>query len=332
MAKINVPIDAKILYQMYEYAAYAEKHFKSEISGWAHYHPDKGIYKLAPLCKQEVSGAEVDNFPDEILNNMKYDISDMIVQWHSHVNMPTFQSQTDKNNIAEALDLFPCLISIVVNCKNEYTATLDYNVVGTKSMQVLLEENQSVGVNLVPYYANTKISDEVLAKCSRPVPKLPTGSIIHDYRSYGVGKNYNYVGTPSQYDLWKESKEKENEKTAKEFANEYLATIPSEDKTFGFSQELFIQTKLFMKSMENINTFNFSEYPGGAILLDYDTNSYLDLDLSDLTLNGNAGDTIKDTFTTWGKMVGIVYSVKELADLERLDALEKEQIKKMVGK
>lgn len=208
MAKMKIPIDAKVLFQMYEYAAYAKKHFKSEIAGWGHYNAENGIYKLAPLIKQTVQAADVDTFPNDILNDTKYDIRDLIVQWHSHVDMGVTPSSTDKQNIEDCLELFPMLISIIVNCKNEYSARLDFAKAGTGLIQLELDNPITIDVDLVPYYDNPKVSKEVLSKCSLPKPvtsnkvigfqpqsNFPPGTfnpiyaqqytptIVHDYRN-----------------------------------------------------------------------------------------------------------------------------------------------------
>ena len=65
--KIDITIDPAVLNKIFTYAHYADKHYGSEIAGWGHYTKDKGIYKLAPLSEQEVSSAEVEGFPDDIL-------------------------------------------------------------------------------------------------------------------------------------------------------------------------------------------------------------------------------------------------------------------------
>lgn len=173
---------------MYELAAYAEHHFQAEVAGWAHAN-ENGIYKLAPLCKQIVSGAEVNNFPDDILNNVKYDISDMIVQWHSHVFMSCSPSQPDKDTIKEALGLFPAIISIIINCKNEYKARLDIGKIKIASGYISIPQT-TFDVELVPYYDNPSVSKEVKAKLSKPKP-LPVAisTPVHHFPSgdrYGL--------------------------------------------------------------------------------------------------------------------------------------------------
>lgn len=164
--KIDIEIDAKVLYKMFELAAYANSLFNSEIAGWGHYSKENGIYKLAPLPKQTVSGAEVDAFPDEILRDQKYDISDLTVQWHSHVNFGCTPSAIDRTQIRESMKLFPYLITIIVNCKHEYTAE-----VHIKPKQVDLPEHITYEVNLIPYYDNIRVQKLVLKQCSKPKPK-----------------------------------------------------------------------------------------------------------------------------------------------------------------
>jgi len=160
MEKTNIPINAKVMSNMYQYAEYAKEHFGTEIAGWGHYSSENGIYKLAPLMEQEVSGAEVESFPDEILNDVNYDISNMIVQWHSHVDMSCTPSATDKKMIEDALELMPMIISIIVNCKNEYTATIAFKKAGIFQFDKIVK----LDVNLCLYYNNSKISNEVKLK------------------------------------------------------------------------------------------------------------------------------------------------------------------------
>jgi len=187
--KIQIKIDAKVFSQMFSYAHYAREHFGSEIAGWGHFNEKKGIYKLTPLPKQVVSGAEVDAFPDLILEDTSYDISDMIVQWHSHVDMGVFFSGTDNNNIKDCMKIFPMLISVIVNCKGQYIAKLSITKAGGASRITLPQIDYDV--ELIPYYSDKDISKEVLAKCSRPKP------IVHKnlYQvSDGNDRNYNPYG------------------------------------------------------------------------------------------------------------------------------------------
>ena len=162
--KIDIKIDAKVFYQMFEFSTYAKSLFGTEIAGWGHYTKDKGIYKLAPLPKQIISGAEVDTFPDEILRDTEYDISDMTVQWHSHVDFAPNPSGTDEALIRKAMELFPYLISIIVNCKNEYTAMLNIK----KSGEIYLPTPIRLDVNLVPYYDNSEVKTLVKKQCKQP--------------------------------------------------------------------------------------------------------------------------------------------------------------------
>lgn len=170
MTKLVVPIDAKVLYSMYEYAAFAKHIHGTEIAGWGHYSQKEGIYKLAPLPKQIVSGAEVDTFPAEIIRDVKYDISDMVVQWHSHVDMGVYPSSTDKDNIKQSMKLYPLLFSIIVNCKNEYSARLDIRRIAFGRDTLVLPESDIITYDVVlePYYANTVVYNEVKTKCSTP--------------------------------------------------------------------------------------------------------------------------------------------------------------------
>lgn len=179
MTKIQIPIDARVLYEMQEYAGYAKHHFASEIAGWAHYKQDRGIYKLAPLPKQEITGATADTSSMDVTNDINYDISDMVVHWHSHVDMMPNPSGTDLQQIKDTLGIMPMLISIIVNCKGQYTARLDVKQVGGK-FGVKLNSPESYEVELIPYYSNKKVSQEVLKKLRRPKPKKVNKSDFKD--------------------------------------------------------------------------------------------------------------------------------------------------------
>lgn len=170
MPKLRMPIDAKVFYQMYEYAAFAKAIRNSEIAGYGHFNEENGIYKLAPLTKQIVTGSDVDAFPSAIVNDVNYDISDMIVQWHSHVEMNTFFSGTDLRNIKDMLRMYPMLISIVVNVKHEYTARLDIRSIAYGNQRFRLPESDimTYDLELIPYYMNDIVWDEVTTKLRRP--------------------------------------------------------------------------------------------------------------------------------------------------------------------
>jgi len=178
--KMRMSIDARVLYQMYEYAAFAKAVYGSEIAGYGHYREKDGIYKLAPLTKQIVTGGDVDAFPSAIINDVKYDISDMVVQWHSHVEMSTFFSGVDQRNIKDMLKLYPLLISIVVNVKQEYTARLDIRNIayGKHTMRLPESEIVSFDLELVPYYSSDAVYNEVKEKLRRPRKKYVRTKII----------------------------------------------------------------------------------------------------------------------------------------------------------
>lgn len=173
MSKMRMPINAGVLYKMYEYAAFAKFIHGSEIAGYGHFSNEDGIYKLAPLAKQTVTGGDVDVFPQAIINDVNYDISDMVVQWHSHVEMAVFFSHQDATNIKNMLGLYPFLISIVVNCKHEYTARMDIrNIAYGKSVFRLPEADIiTYELELIPYYTNDEVYFEVEEKLHRPRKK-----------------------------------------------------------------------------------------------------------------------------------------------------------------
>jgi hypothetical protein len=206
---MKIKIKDEVFQQMFEYAFYAKKHFSSEIAGWGHYNNDRGIYKLAPLCEQTVEGSEVNNFPNDIMNDINYDMSDMLVQWHSHVDMPCAPSGEygDLGNIKQMLKIMPSIITIIVNCKGEYSARLDtVKIEGCGGIE--LTEPVTINLELIRYYDNDKISKEVLAKCRRPEKKIieervtaytPTRFSTPNYEGYynRVSKDY----TPPRKDF-----------------------------------------------------------------------------------------------------------------------------------
>ena len=197
MDKVKIPIDAKVLYQMYEYADYARRLHQSEIAGWAHYNKDRGIYKLTPLLRQEASGAEVIAFPNSILNDTKYDISDMIVQWHSHVMMSCSPSQPDRDLIQEALKLMPMIISIIVNCKGEYSAIAAFKRTDIFTFQDIVK----LDAELVTYYQNPLTAKEVKKKLYKPAPPPPPKPQETHWHKGQFGKWANGVFVPENKNL-----------------------------------------------------------------------------------------------------------------------------------
>lgn len=178
-------IDANALNKMFRYAQYAQEHFDSEIAGWAHYNDDQGIYKLAPLTKQKASRTEVDNFPNDILEKPGYDISDMMVQWHSHVNMNVFWSGTDENCIRETLKLTKTLISVVVNIFGEYKCRVDSIVLGRAKHMVELNQQITQDCILQPYHQSAQCESDVL-RCLKeePKPAYQPPVIYNGFRKY----------------------------------------------------------------------------------------------------------------------------------------------------
>ena len=186
--KIDINIKPDVFDKMFMYAHYAVKHFDSEVAGWGHYTLDKGIYKLAPLCEQTASTAEVEGFPDDILEMPDYDISDMCVQWHSHGRLGVMWSKTDEDNIADTLELTGFLISIVVNIKGEYKARVDYI---SHLDQVDIEEHISMKANIKRSYKNRGIEREILKKISEPVIPVPIpASAYNTYDKYSTYRQY----------------------------------------------------------------------------------------------------------------------------------------------
>jgi len=162
--KMKIKIQADVYHSLFEYARIAERKFQSEIAGWGHYSKKLGIYKLTPLPAQEVSGAEVDAFPNELLSNTDYDISDMIVQWHSHVNMATTPSSVDNANIKDTMKIMDNLISIIVNCKGDYSARIDFRNKNRFFDNIVTHDVELV----VDYHLDiASMEREVLAKCKK---------------------------------------------------------------------------------------------------------------------------------------------------------------------
>jgi hypothetical protein len=179
-------IDKDVLDKIFAYAKAAQIHKKSEIAGWGHYGgPNAGVYALAPLLKQYASGAEVETFPDAILHDTEYDISDMIVQWHSHVDMRVFWSKTDEECIEEALGLFPQLFSIVVNVRGEYKARLDIGKIKTASGYIPLDKQITIECDLSVY------NDDALVK-----------EVMKDVKKKLVDKPAPKFANTSKYQVW----------------------------------------------------------------------------------------------------------------------------------
>lgn len=184
--EIALLINGDVLNDIFKYAFYAYEHFDSEIAGWAHYKEERGIYKLAPLTKQVASGAEVDNFPNDLLEDESYDISDMMVQWHSHVNMNVFWSGTDEKCIKDTLKLTKTLISIVVNIFGEYKCRVDSIVVGRQRHMVSLNKQITQECILQAYHSDKMMERDVLRKLKKPAPMVPVVQNISQNTSYGA--------------------------------------------------------------------------------------------------------------------------------------------------
>lgn len=165
---MEIYIKNEVFQEMYEYAHWANEHFRSEIAGWGHYSDDKGIYKLAPLQKQIVSGAEVEQFPNDILNDVKYDISDLVVRWHSHVNMSCNPSKQDENQIEEIMELWDFAINIIINLKGDYSAYVYYKKMGRFKINPFASEK----IKLIPYFSNASKSKEVKERLQKYSPPL----------------------------------------------------------------------------------------------------------------------------------------------------------------
>uniref|UniRef100_A0A6H1ZLC7 Putative prokaryotic JAB domain contining protein n=1 Tax=viral metagenome TaxID=1070528 RepID=A0A6H1ZLC7_9ZZZZ len=172
-----VPIKASVFQQMVEYADWAHHHFESEISGWAHYNEKDGIYKLAPLSEQEASAAEVIAMPD-MIKNKKYDMSDMIVQWHSHVKMGCSPSGPDDRQRNEIAELTSVVISIIVNINYEHSC----HITLIKAGGITLDSPVTIPAKLSIYHTNDKVSQEVKQKLHKP---KPVEVKIDKYRNYG---------------------------------------------------------------------------------------------------------------------------------------------------
>lgn len=185
--EISLLINGDVLQEMFKYAYYAYEHFNSEIAGWGHYSEDKGIYKLAPLTKQEASRAEVDNFPNGILEDESYDMSDMMVQWHSHVTMDVFWSATDEKCIKDTLKLTKTLISVVVNVFGEYRCRVDSIVVGRQKHMVELNKQITQNCILQSYHNDKSLEKVVLRNLYKPKPIVqqsqPSGYWSHNMKT-----------------------------------------------------------------------------------------------------------------------------------------------------
>jgi proteasome lid subunit RPN8/RPN11 len=182
--KSEIKISAKILFEMFQYAFYAKKNYNSEIAGWGHWQKNKGIYKLAPLTYQEVpqNGLEVEMSPDDLLKT-DYDMSDMLVRWHSHVNCSTSLSKTDNDTIKELLRVMPFVISVVVNVKLETTCQVDINldkILKGRNAGLFHSDTATMTAKLIPYFSDNECEKIVQEKVKVIVPQEK------DYPAIGV--------------------------------------------------------------------------------------------------------------------------------------------------
>lgn len=172
---MEILIKETVLNKMFAYADEAKKQFNSEIGGFAHYKNDM-VYKLAPLQRQKATAANVDIEPDELVKS-DYNMSDMIVQWHSHIDMGVTPSGTDTKNIKESLKLMKSLITIIVNCKRETFCRVD--IIDPKFGQLTIKSE------LVPV-RNTRTID-VSGEVKEKLYKDPI--IVNDWRGHsGCGE------------------------------------------------------------------------------------------------------------------------------------------------
>jgi len=223
---IKPPVWKKII----NYACAANEIHGTEIAGWGHYNQKKGIYKLAPLTKQEVKGAEVDSFPDELLKQSDYVISDMSVQWHSHVNMRAFFSSTDIANIKNNMKLMELLVSLVVNVREEYACRVDfayYTPFGVRKVETIDNINVIVG-------NNTKIPEDILeevrTKCTKYTPPqiISATQIGFGYgREFGYGRDWTNPYFPDIVNDKKKVDKKTEEKTAETIPDQ-VSFLPEE--------------------------------------------------------------------------------------------------------
>lgn len=179
---MNIPIHMDVFGEMLELANQAYEQFNSEIAGWAHYTKDKGIYKMAPLCKQIAEGMEIDTFPNDILENQNYDMSDMIVQWHSHVTLGTTPSTTDIDLIKKATKLFPLLISVIVNIYGEYSCRIDSRRIGGR-YDIITEDVITIKGKLLPY-VNGKRADQLAKDVAKKVSIKPEPEVKDTLTTY----------------------------------------------------------------------------------------------------------------------------------------------------
>lgn len=287
MAKQRIAIDAKVMHQMFEYAAFAKHIYGSEIAGYGHYRETDGIYKLAPLTKQIVTGGDVDAFPSAIINDVKYDISDMIVQWHSHVEMDTFFSGTDQKNIKDMLKLYPMLISIVVNVKGEYRARLDIRQVSYGKHKFILPESDIVtfDLELIPYYTNNEVYNEVKAKLRRPKPPKPPKPKV---MQLPVAQQQSSAKADGQAELF------ESNETGLWWEDEWWSTVLDETENGSSVSEAITWTEeiilLLMALVRDFpNDFRYHRIPQtGSVFITHDkSHTFALIEEQGVTVQGN---------------------------------------------
>ena len=200
MDKVDIIIDFQVYHDMMEYAAWAYDHYNSEVGGYAHYNREDGIYKVAPLCKQICHSTEADVNPIDILNDPKYDMSNMNVWWHSHPRMDVSPSSKDTSTIAEWGKSMSVCIMLIINLEMEY-----YCRAYARNEFGLVSEYEG---KLIPYFTRSEFSKEVLRKVKKPKPKIirqvarPYGFDESDWRSSDINKqkekkNDNLIKTPT---------------------------------------------------------------------------------------------------------------------------------------
>lgn len=194
---MKIKIEQNVFDRIFQYAKGAKLHLNSEITGWGHYTPSAGIYKLAPLREQTVTGgAQVEQVGQVPAG---YDVSDLLVQWHSHVDLPCMWSNPDEDNIKSICKLMPMLISIVVNCRGEYKARLDYSKI--KVGNGYMDLDKQVTVELTLEWRNDIIPSSIMDEITKNLIKKEYPIRIWENENFDGANDLDFDKVMEDYDL-----------------------------------------------------------------------------------------------------------------------------------
>lgn len=189
--KINIP------YQIYEKIMFWVDKADFEVSGFGKCLFDGKEFQVvsAVLLKQEGGAAHTD-IDAESLSRVQYQLREEPGQlkfwWHSHVDMPTFMSGTDRDTIRE-LGANGWALASVFNKKHESTNAISYKFVTPYGEERTYYDDKLELV--VTYPALTEIEKEEFSKQFTENVKRSVTPILNSFPEYGNG----YSGVPTAY-------------------------------------------------------------------------------------------------------------------------------------